>query len=421
MTGLDDARTALERGRHVVLVTPPGVEHAAAVWALAPMPALVVCADAAAAAEWVAAAPPPPAPPALRAHAVTGLGRSAGVLRRHPPDVLAGTPQDLAALVTRSALKLDTIRSVVLAWPEPLLEGEHATALDTLLGELRDVPRIVLSWNPTALADFLERHARRAEIVGALPVDPDGRPLAAVASGRYAIVPPFRRALAVTEWLDAIEAKHPLVWSGGTIAAAPCDAVLCTRLPTREEFQALAALGPVTVLATAVQLPYLRSLASPLTTFPVSGAADRAQDRIDTLRAQVAAILELDSVDAELALLTPLFDRFDPAEVAAALLKLRSRPAADSPQPEPTLPTAQAGRVKIFVTVGKNDRAGPKDLVGALIREVGLDKSAIGKIEVRETFSVVEVAATEAERVIRQLTGMTIRGRRVQARLDRVR
>src|SRR2546428_13817412 len=77
------------------------------------------------------------------------------------------------------------------------------------------------------------------------------------------------------------------------------------------------------------------------------------------------------------------------------------------------------GRVKILVNIGKKDNVGPKDLVGALIREVGLDKSAIGKIEVRETFSVVEVAAGAVERALRGLTGVTIRGRRVQARLDR--
>ena len=82
-----------------------------------------------------------------------------------PPDVLAATPQDLAALLARAALKLDPIRSIVLAWPELLLAGEQPAMLDTLLAELRDVPRIVLSWNPSALGDFLERHARRAEVV----------------------------------------------------------------------------------------------------------------------------------------------------------------------------------------------------------------------------------------------------------------
>jgi len=40
---------------------------------------------------------------------------------------------------------------------------------------------------------------------------------------------------------------------------------------------------------------------------------------------------------------------------------------------------------------------------------------------VRETFSMVEVAAGAADRAVRGLTGTTIRGRRVIARLDRER
>ncbi len=403
-----------ERSGHTVLVTPPAVERAGEVWGLAPAPTLILCADPDAALEWVAAAPAD-----RRAHAITSLRRSTAVLRHQPWDVLAGAPQDLAALLARAALKLETLRSVVLAWPELMVAGEQSATLDTLLAELRDVPRLVLSWNPTALADFLERHARRAEVVGSLPVDGDGRPLPPVAPARYVVSPAFRRPLVLADWRDAVEAQHPYIWSGGAISArvAPCDAVLCTQLPTREEFRALTALGPVTVFASAGQLPYLRTLAAPLMPVPLPGAADRAQDRAETVRTRVTAVLESDNVDAELLLLAPLFQRFEPAEVAAALLKMSRQPSAVSQQAqEPPIP---AGRVKIFANVGKKDQVGPKDLVGALIREVGLEKAAIGKIDVRETFSVVEVAAGEVERAIHGLTGVMIRGRRVQARLDR--
>ena len=48
-------------------------------------------------------------------------------------------------------------------------------------------------------------------------------------------------------------------------------------------------------------------------------------------------------------------------------------------------------------------------------------KCDIGRVEVRETFSLVEVAAEQAARAARGLTGTTIRGRRVLARLDRER
>ena len=56
---------------------------------------------------------------------------------------------------------------------------------------------------------------------------------------------------------------------------------------------------------------------------------------------------------------------------------------------------------------------------GALIREVGLEKGQIGRIEVREMHSLVEVAPAVADQAVPRLGGVSIRGRRVTARVDR--
>jgi len=421
-----DAKAALERGRPVVLVRPPAVEQARDLWELlGPLTpghgpgvgprVLVVCADDASAAEWVAAAPD------RAIHAVTGLGRTGRVLKERSVDMLVGAAKDLAALLERAALKLDAVTSVVLAWPEALAESDGAAALDTVLGETRDARRIVLSWNPALLGDFLERHARRALVVGTPPVDETGRPLPPVCRVRFAVVPSFRRSIALRDTLDALGATTPFVWKGGPITPpeARPDAVLCTALPSRDELAALARLGggePVVFIA-AMQLPYLRSIAT-LTPLALAFGADRARDRAEALRERVAALLTTGSVDAELALLDPLFERFDPAEVAGALLALQREAGSGTPAATLAGPV-DAARVRVFVGVGKKDRASAKDLVGALIREAGVPKGDIGRIDVRETFSLVEVAAGAADRAVRGLTGTTIRGRRVLARLDR--
>jgi ATP-dependent RNA helicase DeaD len=409
-----------ERSRHVVLVTPPAVERAGQVWAsLAPghgpgdhppgPGVVVVCADHEQAAEWAAAAPAE-----YRAHAVTGLARSTALLKEGRIGLLAGAAAELATLVARSALKLDAVDTIVLAWPETFSDS-----LDALLAEAPEARRIVLSWNPPALADFIERHARRAEIVGALPFDADGKPLSPACSARYAVVSTARRAAAVREALDALRAARPYIWTGGAVIApgGGADAVICAALPTREELAALAAIGKPVVLITSSQLPYLKAVAAltPLTLAPV---ADRAQDRAEVLRARISEHLERGNVDAELITLEPLFERWDPAEVAAALLALSRQPSAVSDEAD--LVTAAPDQwVKVFVTVGKKDRAGAKDLVGALIKEVGLEKGQIGRIDLRENFALVEVAPAAADTVVRRLTGVTIKGKRVAARLDR--
>ena len=127
--------------RHVVLVIPPAVERAGKAWELMDPRAVIVCADHEQAMLWADAAPPE-----LRAHAVTGLARTAALLKEGRVGVLVGSPADLGTLLSRSALKLDTLDTLVIAWPESF-SGE----LDTLLGEAPEARRVILSWNPHGL------------------------------------------------------------------------------------------------------------------------------------------------------------------------------------------------------------------------------------------------------------------------------
>ena len=394
--------------RHVVLVTPPDVERAGKAWEMMDPRAVIVCADHEQAVLWADAAPAE-----LRAHAITGLARTAALLKEGRVGVVAGSPADVGALVTRSALKLDTLETIVIAWPE-----SFSAELDTLLGEAPEARRVILSWDPHGLTDFIERHARRAEIVGDIGLDSGGKPLGPVASARYVVVPAARRAVAVREVLDAVRSVRPYVWKGGdlTAPAEPPDAVIATILPRREELRLLAAMAQPLVLALASQIPYLTSIAS-LSPLALTSRADRAQDRNTALRAAISARLTQGDVDAELAVLAPLFEEHDPAMVAAALLAIGRQPSPVS-QTAPAA-TAPTGWSKLFVTVGKKDNASAKDLVGALIKEVGLEKGQIGKIDVRDSFSLVDVAAGVMNQAVQRLSGVTIRGRRVTARPDR--
>ena len=223
------------------------------------------------------------------------------------------------------------------------------------------------------------------------------------------------------ETLDLLDPKQPLVWAGGALdAVADPDAVCCLRLPTREQFVTLSQRNEPIVFLTATQLPYLRSIAAPLTPARLPSAADRAQGRAQAIRARIAQLLETRQPDGELAMLGPLFERFDPAEVAAALLAILGEEGSGKREEAPSASAPATGAsVRVFVNVGTKDRASAKDLVGALIKEVKIAKGDIGRIDVRETFSVVEVAAGVADRVVRELSGVTIRGRRAMARLDR--
>ncbi|HEV2180706.1 MAG TPA: DbpA RNA binding domain-containing protein, partial [Gemmatimonadaceae bacterium] len=138
--------------------------------------------------------------------------------------------------------------------------------------------------------------------------------------------------------------------------------------------------------------------------------------------------------------LEPLLGDFDAASVAAAALRLleaeRARRTPHAKQPSPNAPAAApaaapeaaprgprrtpaGGAVRLFVNVGERDGVSPRDLVGAIANEAGIAGSRIGRVEIRDSHSLVELEAADAERAVEALTGANIRGRRVSARVDR--
>jgi hypothetical protein len=427
---MSDARAALERGRPVLVVTPPAVEQAEIVWELvapdtenAPAPApdvppvVIVCADGTSAEQWADAAPT-----RLRVHPVTALERSTRLLQGGAVDVLAGTPEDLQALTTRSALKLDAVETLVLAWPEWLLTSGRGPVLEQLLAETRAARRFVLAWDPAALEDLLERHARRPHTMGDLPLGEDARPLPSVGPARYVLVTRPVRPAVRRDVLDALDRPRVEEWRRGGVPET-ADVIVCLDLPTRAELADIAAAGAPVLLLAPDQLPYARSIARPLTPLPLHSAWARARSGPDAIRARAAARIEEGGLEPELALLEPLLARYDAAEVAAAMLAIGHRPSAvDTPQPiaESRQPTApHPAWVRLFVNVGRKDKVGAKDLVGALTRELGLPRESLGRIEVRESFSLLSVTPESVERILTGLARVTIRGRRVSARRDR--
>jgi len=73
--------------------------------------------------------------------------------------------------------------------------------------------------------------------------------------------------------------------------------------------------------------------------------------------------------------------------------------------------------VCIRVNQGKRDRLRPGDLVGALLNGVGLPADHVGRIDIREAFSIAEIRAEDAPRALRGLAGLTVRGRALAAKV----
>lgn len=67
----------------------------------------------------------------------------------------------------------------------------------------------------------------------------------------------------------------------------------------------------------------------------------------------------------------------------------------------------------IFVSIGRNRRVYPRDLVGLLIGVAGLDRERIGDIKVLANYSFVQLYTADTEQAIEKLNGYEYRGRKL--------
>ena len=103
-------------------------------------------------------------------------------------------------------------------------------------------------------------------------------------------------------------------------------------------------------------------------------------------------------------------------EIAAALLKLYTGSKDDSIQVagsdfEDT--GAQPGMVRFFINVGRKQKVKAKDIVRAIGDVSGLSSTSIGRIDVLDKFSFVELPAKNARDISEALRRKGIKGLRV--------
>lgn len=67
----------------------------------------------------------------------------------------------------------------------------------------------------------------------------------------------------------------------------------------------------------------------------------------------------------------------------------------------------------VFVSIGRNRRVFPKDLVGLFAGQVGIDPAKIGNIRVLASYSFVELFKEDAEKAISTLNGFEYKGKKL--------
>ncbi len=67
----------------------------------------------------------------------------------------------------------------------------------------------------------------------------------------------------------------------------------------------------------------------------------------------------------------------------------------------------------LFMSIGRNRRVFPRDIIGLIMQNVEIDRDHIGDIRVLDNYSFVQVITEDAERIIAALNEQEYRGRRL--------
>lgn len=443
---LNQVAPTAARGNNLVVVAPPVALHAVpgiagALSALANQPQgrLLILAPEAALSEWEAVVVLLTRDTGQSTHTVRSLARATRLIQAGGVQVLLATPQAALTLAQRSILKLDHVTSLLIVWPEAWDDDAATTALMQDLG--RDTQRIVYTIEQDRVNDLVERYARRALTVGpsieTLPASADSATSPAKprpGSIRTVITPWIHRGTALKEILELLDPATSAVWTltavtepglpagvnlcNGRVPAA--DLIIAYDLPTSTQLAQLAESSQVVLLVPPTAETWVSRVAPTARPIRLPGAIDTTATLASARRARIATLLDEGGSESGLLALAPLLERYDPAAVAAALYQLwQDRPDAHPIPPTPASDVMNAATARVWLGVGKKDGATANDFVGVLTKEIRFDRSRIGKIEVRELYSLVEVPASDAEMLVGKLNGVTIRRRRITARIDR--
>ncbi|MBI4540796.1 MAG: DEAD/DEAH box helicase [Gemmatimonadetes bacterium] len=390
------------------------------------------------------------------------------------------SPGDALEAVRASRLKLDELGALVIDGAAAIRGLGGWTPLETLAALVpREAQRILLTLPADGeLEEFAGRHVRRANRVpaGAPQPQADARPVGTI---HYLVVEGSRdeAACAFVSHALADGAKHVIlycrsddraadagdllalhgftsgapgdasapIWLGSDTGPAPLPAagreledIATLSYDVPPDARTLASRhgwgGPATAFVLPRELNHLKEIAARARLRAVPAAAP-APTQLGTelaeFREQLRRAVRETDLTPQLLLIEPLIQEFTAAEVAAAAVALLRRkpgsaaatgaPAAGAPAPPAAgAPARPPAWTRLFISVGQRDGIGPGDLLGAVTGETGIEGSRVGKIEVRDTFSRVEVASDVAEAVIRALNGTTIRGRSARVDYDRV-
>jgi ATP-dependent RNA helicase DeaD len=149
----------------------------------------------------------------------------------------------------------------------------------------------------------------------------------------------------------------------------------------------------------------------------IPSASDVQEIKTSNFLERIKRIINNEKLDKEVHMVEKMMEEdYSSVETAAALLRIVMEKSGNN-----TTQNAEefgdtgagVGQVRFFINIGRKDKAKARDIIKAIADKTGLSSSSIGKIDVFDKFSFVEVPESSANDVISSMRGARIKGRSV--------
>ncbi len=159
-----------------------------------------------------------------------------------------------------------------------------------------------------------------------------------------------------------------------------------------------------------------RETKTSMTSREVPTLADVAERQAEIWRNRLVETIQSGGLGHYRALLGNMVDEYDPVDIACAALKLSSAGELQGDEEEEYdfgETGGGPGMVRFFVNIGRGAHIGPADLVRAISEEAGVPGQVVGKIDIFDRFTFVEIEEDSAPFVYEAMRKGRINGARI--------
>jgi len=335
----------------------------------------------------------------------------------HEPHIAVGTPGRIGELIEREALRLDSVRCVVLDEADRMLDMGF---LDAVRGILAGTPAARNTWlfSATWPAEIRALSAQFQDAPVTVAIE-DAHEQAAIEQRFYQVEPPDKPDAVIALLLEH-QPANCLVFCNTKVDVKTLSEALCKRgvsalalhgdLEQRERDETLLqfANGSARVLvATDVAARGLDIKALPMViSWELAHDADTHVHRVGRTGRAGESGLALSLVASRETGRVARIEEIIGAPIAWAKLPSRGHSLS---MPAPAMRT-------LAIDAGRQDKLRAGDILGALTGEAGLQAAEIGKIDLFATRAYVAISRARFDAALQQLRNGRIKGRNFRVR-----